>query len=186
MNRGASGAFLAELAKNTNSPCWMAELYFDGGTDRVTDAWKSISWGGHTYTAGGSMLSFSGLSETIDLQIPNVTLTVSGVDQTYVSVALSTPFMDRRLVIYKAFLDYTQSVITNPVAVFDGRMDSMSISDEPGGTSTVTIAATSQWGDFDRRPGRHTNSAEQQVFFPGDKFFDYCSQLNKEIRWGAL
>lgn len=185
MDRGASGAFLAELVKSTNAPCWMLEMHFDGGTNRVTDAWRDIAWGGNTFIAGGRFLGFSGLSETLDLQIPSVTITVSGVDQTYVALALNTPTLDRRMVIYKAFLDYTQSVVTDPVVVFDGRMDSMSISDDPSGSSTVAITATSQWGDFARRPGRHSSSAEQQVLFPGDKFFDYCSQLDKEIKWGA-
>ena len=93
--------------------------------------------------------------------------------------------IDRRLVISKAFLDYTQSVISSPVIVFDGRMDGMSISDSPDGKCSVAVTATSQFSDFYRKAGRHTNSQEQNVFFAGDKFFDYAVNLNKEIRWGA-
>lgn len=186
MDRGASTAVVDEIVKSTNSPCYLVELYFDSATVRITDAWRNISWGGNTYLADGNLLGFSGIEETAELQIPSVTLSVSGVNQSYIAVVLAEPYLDRRVVIYKAFLDYTQGVVSSPIIIFDGRLDSMGISDDPaGGTSTVAFTATSQWADFERTPGRHTNPAEQGVYFPGDKFFDYCNQINKQIKWGA-
>jgi hypothetical protein len=185
MDRGASAAFLTELVKSTNSPCFLIDAYFDDGTISVTDAWRSVASGGRTYTANGHFLSFDGLSEAADLQVPQITVSLSAVDLSWVSIALTKNHIDRRLVISKAFLDYTQAVITSPVVVFDGRMDGMSIADSPDGKCSVTVNATSQFSDFYRKAGRHTNSQEQNVFFPGDKFFDYAVNLNKQIRWGA-
>lgn len=186
MDRGASAGYIAEIGKSTNTPCFLIEARFDAGTDYITDAAAPIVWVGNTYLSSGRMLGFSGISETADLQIPNVTLSFSGVDQAYISIALNTPFMDRRLVIHKAFLDSTIAVVTSPVMIFDGRMDTMTISDDPSAdTSTISITATNQWGDFQRKPGRHTNTQEQQVYFPGDKFFDYVSQLNLNLKWGS-
>jgi len=185
MDRGASAAFITELLKSTNSPCYLCEMYFDDGTVRLTDAWRNLVWAGNTFTDNGQFLTFDGLTETAELQVPSVTLTASAIDQAWVSIALTKPYIDRRMVIYKAFLDYTQNVITSPVIIFDGRMDSMTIADEPDGKCTTAIVASSQFSDFERKPGRHTNSAEQQVFFPGDRFFEKCGALNKQIRWGA-
>jgi hypothetical protein len=184
-DRGASVAFLAELVKSTNSPCFLVSVYFDDGTISMTNAWKDVVFGGITYSAQGHFIGFDGLTETSDLQVPSVTISLSSVDQVWIAAALTKQYLDRRIVIYKAFLDYTQAAITSPVIIFDGRMDSMAVSDSPDGKCTIGISATSQWGDFERCPGRHTNDAEQQVFFAGDKFFEYCGQLNKQIKWGS-
>ena len=186
MDRSATPAFIAELLQSTNSPCYMVEMYFDDGVVRLTDAWRDISWGGNTFTANGHLLNFSGLTETTDMQIPSVTLVASGIDQAWVSIALTKPYIDRPFVLYKGLLDYTQNIITDPVVVFRGGMDGMTISDEPGGTCTTAITATSEWADFERTAGRHSNSTEQNVWFPGDKFFDLCSQGTLPgLKWGS-
>lgn len=185
MDRGASAGFLTELLASTNSPCFLFAAYFDDGAVYLTDAWRDIVYGGNTYRAQGHFLDFSGLTETAELQVPSLSLTLSAVDQTWISIALTKPYIDRRLLVQKAFLDYTQSVISAPVAIFDGRMDGMLVTDSPDGKCTVGVTATSQWGDFERCPGRHTNPQEQQVFFPGDRYFENCAQLNKSINWGG-
>lgn len=185
MDRNASGTWITELALPSNAPCFLFEMYFDSGTDYLTDCARPIVYGGHTYLSTGRMLSFSGLTESQDMQIPTVNLTFSGVDQTYISLAMNEPFMDRRMVIRKCLLDAAQSAISSPVIIFDGRMDTMTIADAPGQDSTVQVTATSQWADFERKPGRHTNSQEQGVYFPGDKFFDYTTQLNRQLKWGV-
>ena len=185
MDRSASAAFLAELVKSTNAPCFLVSAYFDDGTISMTDAWRAVTWTGQTYTAQGHFLGFDGLSETTELQASNLTLTLSAVDQVWISAALTKPCIDRRLTIHKAFLDYTQAVITSPVLIFDGSMNDMLVNDAPDGKCTVSISAVNAWGDFESTPGRHTNNAEQQVFFAGDRFFEFCGQINKQIKWGA-
>ena len=185
MDRQADSTFIAELLKSTNSPCFLIEARFDDGTVYMTDAWKPVTWGGHTYTAQGHFLSFDGLTETAELQVPNLTLTLSTVDQVWIAIALTKPYIDRRLIIYKAFLDYTQNIISSPMQIWAGGMDSMVISDAPQGKCAIVVTATSQWGDFERRPGRHTNPQEQSVFFPNDRFFEFCIALKSNITWGS-
>jgi hypothetical protein len=49
----------------------------------------------------------------------------------------------------------------------------------------VRVRATSLFADFERRTGRHTNDAEQQIHYPGDKGFEFVSELrDKQINWG--
>lgn len=187
MDRGASADFITEILKSSNQPVYLVEVWFDDGTIRMTDAWINVLWNANSYTANGQFLGFSGLSESSDMSIPNVTVQVSAVDQVWISIALSKPYIDRRIAIYKAFLDYRQAVISNPLLIFDGRIDAMEISDDPtGGTCTIAVTASSQWVDFQRTPGRHTNDQEEQVWFPGDRGFQFVTNINQQIKWGAV
>ena len=43
----------------------------------------------------------------------------------------------------------------------------------------------SQWVDFQRTPGRHTNDPEEQIWFPGDRGFKFVTNINQQIKWGA-
>lgn len=185
MDRGASAGFLTELAQAKNSPVYLVDVYFDSSTDRMTSAFKNLTIGGNTYYAFGRFLGFSGLSESQGMNIPNVGIQVSGIDQAYISVMLSTPFLDRRIVISKTFIDSSGAVTITPVVLFDGRMDGMSSVDAPNSTSTVSITATNQFVDFQFAPGRHTNMAEQNIFFPDDLFFEYSSSVVLDITWGT-
>lgn len=186
MDRSATAAFLAELLKSRSEPCHLIEYEFDDGTIYQTDAWKNIDWGGNSYVAQGHFLGFTGLRETFDLQIPTVTIALSAVDQTWIAVALTKDYIDRPVRIYKAFIDYVAGVVSDPLLIFDGRMDAMPIHDDPdGGTCTIALTATNQWSDFERRPGRHTNNNEQQALFAGDLFFERAGQANRDIKWGA-
>jgi len=187
MSRTVTPAFLAELLKSRNEPCYLIEVYFDSVTYRMTDAWRDIVYGGFIYNAQGHFLGFSGISETLDMSIPSITLTLSGIDQSWIAHALTLDYLDRRVVIYKAFIDYVNGAVDAPLVIFDGRIDTMPIADDPdAGTTTVAIIASNQFKDFEHTSGRHTNDEDQQMYFTGDKFFEYVPQLSqsRQIQWG--
>lgn len=183
--RGASAAVQAEIAKDANQPFHLAELYLDTGTIRMTDAFRDVIWGGNTYLSAGRLLDFSGVEETADMKVTQATVQLSGVDQMLISVFLSNAYIDRRLVIRKAFFDGSMQMLVDPFPIFDGRCDQPVINDDPaGGKSTIALTASSAFVDFERTPGRHTNDSEQQLHFPGDLGFQFVDQLNTQIRWG--
>jgi hypothetical protein len=87
--------------------------------------------------------------------------------------------------IWKGFLDANLAVVVDPILIFEGRMDSPVIDENPdNGSCIVSVSATNAWVDFERKSGRHTNHEEQQIFFPGDRGFEFVSELTKEITWG--
>lgn len=187
MSRQTTPQFLDELLKSSNEPCYLIEVYFDSVTYRMTDAWRDIVYDGFTYNAQGHFLGFSGLSESMDMSIPSVTLSLSGIDQSWIAHALTLDYIDRRVVIRKAFIDYVNGAINAPLVIFDGRIDTMPIADDPvKGSTTVSIVASNQFKDFDRTSGRHTNNEDQQLHFVGDRFFEYVPQLSqsRQIQWG--
>jgi len=191
--RGASAAFLTESAKAANQPAHLFEARFDaadGGTLYFTDSYRNITWGGNTYTALGHLIGFTGLTESAELRITDVRVTFSAVDQTMVSQVLQKQYLDRRLVIYKAFFDEaTQAIVVDPVSIHDGRMDEPTLNEDPeGGRSTVQVVSHDQFADFERKSGRHTNPTDQALFFPSDKAFDMVAQnagSQVTLTWGA-
>ena len=184
-DRGATTAVKTELAKSQNQPVHLMQVMFSTTPVYITDAWRDISWGGNTYTALGHLLGFSNIEETADLNVSSITAQLSGVDQSLISAVLGERYIDRVLRIYKAFLNDNMAVIANPILLFEGRMDAPVIEENPDdGTCTVSVQANNIWVDFERTSGRHTNHEEQQHYFPGDKGFEYVSELTKEIIWG--
>lgn len=184
--RGASAAALSAMGQAATGVCHLLELYLDTETVRVTDAWRPVSYGGNTYTALGEWVSFEPIRESTQVEVSSVRVQLSGVDQAMPARILSNDYIDRQLVIRKAFLDANEGLVVDPIPLFDGRCDAPRLVENPdANTSIVEIEAASQWSDFDRRPGRHTNHAEQQVWFPGDLGFEYVSEVNRQIKWGA-
>lgn len=184
--RGFSAAALAEMGARQCVTGHLVDVELDAGTVYMTDLARPVIFGGHTYAALGHLLGFDAIQETADLQIPEVRLQLSGVDQTWIARVLAQPLVDRRVVIYQAFLNATTlALIVDPSAIFDGRISDSSIDESTEqGSSVVTVSASSHWADFERRPGRHTNHAEQQVHFEGDLGFEFVSEINRQIVWG--
>jgi hypothetical protein len=51
-------------------------------------------------------------------------------------------------------------------------------------TSNVTITAASHWSDFNKKSGRRTNHNSQQIFFNGDKGFEFAPKIMRDLKWG--
>jgi len=185
MNRGSTTAFQTELAKSANRPVHLAQVIFDDETVYMNDGYKTITYATNDYVAVGNFMAFSNIVEAVEVIVSKVTMSLSGVDGSMISRFLNKEYIDRTVKIYTAFLNDSQTLIADPVLIFEGRMDSPVISDNPlSGTAVVSVSATNTWVDFTRKTGRHTNHEEQQVFFSGDKGFEFASEIVKDIIWG--
>ena len=93
--------------------------------------------------------------------------------------------MDRKVEIYKAFLDSNDALVSNPLLIFSGRLNNPAIKEDvDAGTSTISVQASSLFVDFDRINTRFTNNESQQSFFAGDTGFRFSSVIVKELNWG--
>jgi hypothetical protein len=185
MDRGSSSAFQTEVVKSQNRPVHLVEVYFDDETVYMTDAYKTITYSGNDYLGVGHFMGFSNIEEASEIIVSSVTLSLGGIDQAWVSRVLNKAYIDRVVKIYTAFLDDAQALVIDPVLIFDGRMDTPTISEDPdSGKSSVSVSATNAWVDFSRKTGRHTNHEEQQIHFPGDKGFEFASEIVRDLTWG--
>lgn len=190
MARTITAAMKTAMQADKITPAHLFEFRFDAGTIYNTDSYRDISWGGNTYLGNGHLANFSAIEETATLIIHQARFSLSGVDQSWVSTVLSYDFLDREALVYLALLDTdTTTPIADPFLIFRGRMDNPSIADDPPelsapGTTTVTVEASSDWADFGRAAGRHTNHEDQQIFFPGDLGFDMAAaEMFTPVQW---
>ena len=184
-NRDMSAAMLAEIAKGVVRTVDLIELQFVGGTEYFAMAWADIVWGGETYQATGDVVSVGAVNEDMDIKVGSIIISMSGVDQSNVSIALSEDYTDRPVSIYRAILDDTFSVIPEPILIFKGSMTSFSVREDPGsGESVLDWTVASHWADFEKKSGRLTNHESQQIHFPGDKGLEFASEIVKDLKWG--
>ena len=87
------------------------------------------------------------------------------------------------VVIYRGFLNDSNSIIADPFLLYDGQIDTFEIS-ETTKESTVILNVTSHWANFDKKNGRKTNSTSQQRFFSTDVGMQFSSQTVQDIKWG--
>jgi len=151
---------------------------------RITDygtSVTSVTLG--TFNPSSHLLDFGGISETSSLKGNKFSITLSGVDQSYVSILLSDNQIGRRFQAWRAVLDVNDVIIGQPFMVFDGIIVGFSIADS-GTDSKVSVEVASHWTDFEKTSGRKTNSNSQNAFFPNDRGMDFSSTTVKEIKWG--
>lgn len=185
-DRGASAAVLAELSADSLRIGHLFELVLDSGSVRLTNAFQSVTFDSNVYNATGNQVGFTNLEESGQVEISDVEMKLSGVDQSWISRVLSENYIDRQMKIHVAFFDATWALISDPVLIFDGRADAPRVEIDPAnGSSVVALRGTNHWVDFEKPSGRRTNHQEQQVFFPGDNGFEFASTIKADLKWGS-
>lgn len=184
LDRSMTGDMLTDLARAQQRTGHLYELYLDSGTVYGTDIFVPIVWNGNTYLALGHHVGYAGVDENVELRVQKGSITLSGVDQSYISIVLSEDIARRRAVIRRVNLTSAWAAIVDPSPVRDGLMDVAAIeTDEDSGKCVVMVEVTNHPVDFDRKPGRHTNDEEQRLWYPDDGIFKYVNQIEVRKVW---
>jgi len=182
MSRGIASATRTALASDGFRLATLIELDFSTPV-RVTDYGSNVTAFSNTFSTTSSIIEIGNTSESGALQVNSMALTLSGVDQTYISLFLNNDYIDVRGRIWRAVMADDGSIIGDPFLYFDGRIVGYAIEDT-GKTATIEIELASHWKDFEKINNRKTNSNSQALHFSGDKGFDFASTVVTELRWG--
>lgn len=176
-------AVLSELENETYRPLILVGLDFPSVPVYAHSGAGDISFNGNTYKGVGQLGNLSVLEETIDLQTFGFSLELTGIDPALLAISLNDHIQGRAAEIYLAFLDEEHQIIPDPVGPWLGRMDAPQ--GEIGKTATIKIDIESRLADWERARIRRYTDADQQAEYPGDKFFEFVSEMQeKEITWG--
>ena len=186
MARGLSSDVKTEMATGNISPVHLIHLNFATPlylTDCGFDLTSSISGSSRTYTASGHILNVGNTQESSEPIKNSLNLTLSGVDQTYISIVLNENIINSDVFIYRGYLDANLALISDPFLLFYGTIDEYKISDDTN-TARLNLTVTSHWGNFSKTSGRTTTDNSQKRFFPNDKGMTFSALTVRDIRWG--
>ena len=188
MARGLSSSVKTELATGVIDPVLLVEIEFGTPvylTNAPFDITSSVSGSSRTYLTNGHLKHITGINETNKPTKNSLQLTLSGVDQTYISIALSENIINKEVYIYRGFLDTNNALIADPFLLFFGTIDEYKINDNTN-TANLVLNITSHWGNFEKTSGRVTTDNSQQRYFSGDKGMEFAALTVRDIKWGRV
>ena len=186
MARGLSSSVKTQLATGIIDPVVLVEIGFGTPiylTNASFDITSSVSGTSRTYQSNGHLRNISSVSETNQPTKNSLSISLSAVDQTYVSIALSENIINDNVFIYRGYLDSNNALVSDPFLLFYGTIDEYKISDNTT-TANLILTVTSHWGNFSKISGRTTTDNSQQRFFSGDKGMEFAALTVRDIRWG--
>jgi len=161
----------------------LVRLDFVEETMRFCNAAYSFPWNGFNWLGAGNLGSITAIEEGIDLQMYGCTLTLSGIASEIIAQCLGTGYSGRNATIWAAPLDENYQVMSDPIVIFKGTMDTMPI--KLGSNAAIQITIESKLIAWERPYGRRYNNEDQQSEYPNDKGFEFVAQMvEKEIFWG--
>jgi len=124
------------------------------------------------------------MGESVDMTANGATVSLSGLNNTLVTLAKDEDYQGRELVIKLGAMDDSNDIVSSPVVMFSGFMDTMTLS-EDGTTSSISINIENKLIQMDRARVRRFTDNDQRIDYPSDEGFSFVTKIqNKEIIWG--
>ena len=164
---------------------WAVKAEFDTADVRL-HTWKDeLTINSETYEGAGTLLSIGDITDSSELKSDGVTVAISGMDTTVLGYALTENYQNRPITIYMGYLDGGGEKVSGVMTAFKGRMQAITITDDPQGASTVVVESENRLVDL-RRPSNLRYTKESQKFIDStDTAFNRVQQVQKqEIYWG--
>lgn len=188
MTRGISANINTEAQASTNRPVLLVKLEYDSGDVLVNSTTRSIVFNAQTYLGIGNFGNISQIDEDTELRAMGIELTLSGVQASLISQALTEDYQGRDATIWLGYVDSNLDLVdgdSGPFIIFKGRMDTQKIN--VGGEAKIILSVESRFVDWNRPRVSRYNNETQQLLFPGDKGLEFAEQTTeKTLFWGVV
>ena len=159
-----------------------AEMVFDSGTLHMWTGIGNITWDFKTFIGGGNLVGVSSFQETQELQARGLELSLSGIPEEQIAVALTENTRGRP---FKMWLASVQNgvVIGTPYRIFTGIMDSLAMKDT-GRDATLVLKVESSVIIGQRNKVRRYTAEDQSKYYPSDTGLKGINSLiDKGVTW---
>ena len=161
-----------------------------GGVDNINicTGMIDLTYNGNPYSAQGEFMGYSAVQEDFDVKLGKITITLSGIDTSFVDKFTSIDQIGSEIRIGKVFLDLnTLDIISDyAMVMFIGEIYNVSIQ-ENSETCTINVECASVFADFERSAGRRTNDWSNW-YLQGQKYdtaFEKAGFVGQtEFLWG--
>ena len=184
MAREMQDAVSAEVQAARLTPVGLVELEFGSGVVRLWSGVGTFQWGGQDWTGTGTLGSISRITETTDIKASSLDLQLSGIPSAILSILLAEDWQGRSGRVYYAVLDDTLQLIGQPVRIFKGLMDLVTVRE--GAEAAVSLRLESRSVDMARVRARRWTAEDQRGEYPGDTGCDAVASIQEvNFVWGA-
>lgn len=165
-------------------PVMFVECDFDSGEINLWNGVGALDYGGKTYIGAGNLLRVEPVSESAELRANGTSVTLSGINNTLVSLAKDEDYQGREMVIKLGAMDENNDVIADPVIMFSGFMDTMVLV-EAGDTSSIKIDVENKLIQMERARVRRFTDNDQKIDYPNDDGFSFVTKIqDRQVNWG--
>jgi hypothetical protein len=184
MARDLTAGMLAEITADELRPVLFYTGVFNDGTVRLWTGDRTINYDGYTWTAAGQLLNISPITETSDSRAVGITVSLSGMPESLISLALSQARQGLACSIGLGAIDAAGNIVVDAYESFQGRLDVPEIVDT-GDTCTISISYESRMIDIERARERRYTDEDQKLDYPSDRGFEYVPAIqDTAVVWG--
>jgi len=184
MSRNLSSAMESAVEADLVRPIVLVTCAFDSGDLNLWNGIGDLTVSGVDYVGAGTLLNIGEIAESSELQANGITVTLSGITDPLLAKARDEDYQGRELTVKLGAMDAANAVITNPITVFSGFMDTMVINDSSE-TATIQVAVENRLIEFERTRIRRYTAEDQKIDYPNDKGLEFVAEMaEKEIVWG--
>jgi len=184
MTRNLSSAMESAVEADLVRPIVLVTCAFDSGDLNLWNGIGTLTVGSVDYVGAGTLLNIGEIAESSELQANGITVTLSGITDPLLAKARDEDYQGRELTVKLGAMDAANAVITSPVTVFSGFMDTMVINDSSE-TATIQVSVENRLIEFERTRIRRYTAEDQKIDYPNDKGLEFVAEMaEKEIVWG--
>lgn len=184
MSRSLTSSMQTAVTADLVRPIILVECAFDSGDLNLWNGIGTLTVSSTDYVGAGTLLNIGEIAESSELQANGITVTLSGITDPLLSKARDEDYQGRELTVKLGAMDSSNGVISSPVTVFSGFMDTMVINDSSE-TATIQIAVENRLIEFERTRIRRYTAEDQKIDYPNDKGLEFVAEMaEKEIVWG--
>ncbi len=181
--RTMTEAALAAVTAQTVHLCLMTEADFDSGSINMFTGYGTLTVGGKDYLGTGKILQISPAQETAELTASNATFQLSGIQEADIAIALTENYNGRPGRMKLGLFDSSGVIITDPIQIYSGRMDTGTLNDDPA-KPVYTMTSETDLIRLNLSLVRNYTHEDQQIDYSGDTFFSRVPAMqNKTVTW---